>query len=311
MRNMQEEVCRHIGKYAKSSNLRGGVEYIGTLGLWFVMFWTPWWCLPIHALLATRLFVVGVHDTGHGSLFRSSRLNNSALRLTSPLVWMAGTSLWRPGHNHHHRHSNDLAYSQTSQTAPLTVARFRELAWWKRALYRYATYPWVLLSQTAPLAMTLGQLIRIATWDEATLQVLVILAMMWNGMLVRHIVVSCCGAAFGVFLFHLQHTFPECVRVKGRDHFENGYSGSSYLVLPWFLKLFTAGIEYHHIHHINSQVPCYRLRACHEEAPLEMWKGVRTITLREGWDSLKLTLWSESKNRLVSFEEVDKEILLT
>lgn len=308
---MQEQVCRHIGKYATPSNVMGGIEYIGTLGVWLMMFWTPWWCIPIHALVTIRLFIVGVHDTGHDSLFQSPWLNDTVLRFTGPLVWTPGRSLWRRGHNHHHRHSNDLAYNQLSQTASLTVAQFRALRWWKQALYRYATYPWVMLSQTAPLGMIVGQTLKIATWEEAILQTLVIFGMLWSGMFVRYIVISCCGATFGVFLFHLQHTFPECVRVKGKDHFENGYSGSSYLVIPWYLKLFTAGIEYHHIHHINSRVPCYRLRECHEEAPPDMWKGVRNITLREGWDSLKLTLWSESKNRLVTFDEVDKEILLT
>jgi hypothetical protein len=42
-----------------------------------------------------------------------------------------------------------------------------------------------------------------------------------------------------------------------------------------------------------------------------MWSGIRTITLREGWNSMDLVLWSEAKEKLVSFEEVDKEILLT
>jgi omega-6 fatty acid desaturase (delta-12 desaturase) len=82
------------------------------------------------------------------------------------------------------------------------------------------------------------------------------------------------------------------------------------LVLPEVLKLFTAGIEYHHIHHLSSRVPSYRLRACHEEAPLGMWDGIQTMTMRNGWDALQLTLWSDVKEKLVSFTELDKEILL-
>ena len=270
------------------------------------MFWAPWWLLPLHVLVTTRLFVVGVHDTGHMSLFRSSRLNDLALRITSPLVWMPGMSMWRPGHNYHHRHSNDLNYDQGSQTASLTVTEFRAMSWWKRGLYRYFTRPIVLLTQTAPVAMTLGQVLRIATWSESILQVATVLTMAWYGVLGRHIAVTCCSGSFGVFLFHLQHTFPECVRVKGRDAFENGYYGSSFLVLPEAIKIFTAGIEYHHIHHLSARVPSYRLRACHEEAPADMWRGIRTIAFREGWESLKLTLWCDSKKRLVSFEELDK-----
>jgi omega-6 fatty acid desaturase (delta-12 desaturase) len=307
---MKDRVYRHITKYATPSDVRGLLEFVGTFGLWIAMFGTPWWCIPIHSLVTIRLFTVGVHDTGHMSLFRTPRLNDYALRITSPIMWMPGVSLWRPGHNHHHSHSNDLDHDQTSQTAPFTVTQFRAMARWKQMLYRYFTRPWVMLTQTAPIGMTLGQLIQIVTVNELLLQAAFLLTLAWYGVLGRHIVVGCISGSAGVFLFHLQHTFPECVRVKGRDHFDNGYFGSSYLRLPEFLKLFTAGIEYHHIHHLNSRVPSYRLRACHEEAPDGMWKGIRTITLREGWDSMKLVLWSESKEKLVSFEEVDKELLL-
>jgi acyl-lipid omega-6 desaturase (Delta-12 desaturase) len=309
-RYMRDRIYLHISKYATPSDIRGGVEFLGTFGVWVALFWMPWWFLPLQALVLTRLFVVGVHDTGHMTLFRTRTFNDYALRITAPVVWMPGLSVWRPGHNFHHSHSNDLDYDQGSQTAPLTVTDYRKMSWWKRAVYRYATTPWVLLSQTAPLGMTLGQLIQIATWDEGLLQAAMILLMAWYGVLWRHVLVTFCSGSFGVFLFHLQHTFPECVRMKGRDLFENGYYGSSYLVLPEVLKLFTAGIEYHHIHHLSSRVPSYRLRTCHEEAPLGMWDGIQTMTVRKGWDALQLTLWSDVKEKLVSFTELDKEILL-
>ena len=41
-----------------------------------------------------------------------------------------------------------------------------------------------------------------------------------------------------------------------------------------------------------------------------MWSGIRKITFREGWDSLRLTLWSDAKKRLVTFEEVDAQRLV-
>lgn len=308
---MREQVYHHIAKYATPSDIRGVLEFVGTFGAWIAMFSAPWWCIPLHSLVTLRLFIVGIHDTGHQSLFKTPRLNDYALYITSPVMWMPGMTLWRPGHNYHHRHSNDLDFDQSSQTAPLTVREFRNMSWWKRYLYRSLTRPWIVLTQTAPIGMTLGQLARIVAPQDALLQAGFLVLLLWYGVFVRYVLVTCLSASIGVFLFHLQHTFPECVRVKGRDSFENGYSGSSYLVLPEFFKLFTAGIEYHHIHHLNSRVPSYRLRICHEEAPEGMWSGIRTITLREGWNSMDLVLWSEAKEKLVSFEEVDKEILLT
>lgn len=42
------------------------------------------------------------------------------------------------------------------------------------------------------------------------------------------------------------------------SRFENGMKGSSYLIVPECLKFFTASIEYHNVHHLNTRVPLYR-----------------------------------------------------
>jgi acyl-lipid omega-6 desaturase (Delta-12 desaturase) len=306
---MRERVYAHIAGYATPSDIRGGLEFLGTLALWTAMFWTPWWCIPLHSLVSIRLFVVGVHDTGHMTLFKTPNYNDYALQLAGPLLCMPGMTWWRPLHNEHHRHSNDLDYNQNAQTAFLTVAKYYRMAWWKQRLHRYWTRPMVFLSQTAPLLMTVGQLIHIGSSRELLFQCMVFVIL--YPVMLRYMIQMAIAGSIGVFLFHLQHTFPECVRVKGKDSFENGFYGSSFLQVPWWMRFFTAGIEYHHIHHLSSRVPSYRLAACHNAAPPGMWDGIRVMTVREGWDSLTLAMWSEEKKRLVTFEEVDTEKLLT
>lgn len=306
---MREKVYAHVASYARSSDIRGGVEFIGTLGVWIAMFWTSWWWAPLHALVSVRLFVVGVHDTGHMTLFKTPLYNDVALQIAGPLMLMPGMGWWRPMHNYHHRHSNDLDFHQNAQSAHLTVARYRARSAMSRAIYRYVTHPAVLFTQTAPLVLTIGQLVHMTTLREVGLQALALLLL--YPVLTRYLVTIACADAFGMFLFHAQHTFPECVRVKGKDSFENGFYGSSFLQVPWWLRIFTAGIEYHHIHHLSSRVPSYRLADCHNEAPPGMWDGIRVLTFREGYDALWLALWSEEKKRLVTFHEVDTEKLLT
>jgi omega-6 fatty acid desaturase (delta-12 desaturase) len=309
MNQMREKVYSHIASYATPSDLRGGIEFFGTLGAWTAMFWAPWWCIPLHALLSVRLFVVGVHDPGHMTLFRTPAYNDYALQLAGPLLCMPGMGWWRPLHNEHHQHSNDLDYNQNAQTAFLTVAKYRRMSGWKQSLFRYFTRPMVFVTQTAPLLMTVGQLIHIASTREFLFQCVAFVVL--YPVMLRYIIQMAIASSIGVFMFHLQHTFPECVRVKGKDFFENGFYGSSFLQVPRWMRIFTAGIEYHHIHHLSSRVPSYRLRACHDAAPPGMWDGIRVITFREGWDALNLAMWSVEKNRLVTFEEVDAEKLLT
>ncbi len=54
-----------------------------------------------------------------------------------------------------------------------------------------------------------------------------------------------------------------------------GGDASSFLLTPHLtLRPPSQGIEYHHIHHLNPQVPCYKLAECHESAPKGTWDNV-------------------------------------
>ena len=55
------------------------------------------------------------------------------------------------------------------------------------------------------------------------------------------------------------------------------------------------GIEYHHIHHMFTKVPGYRLRECHEEAPEGLWEGITRLGYRDMWESLCCTVYDEKK----------------
>ncbi len=51
-------------------------------------------------------------------------------------------------------------------------------------------------------------------------------------------------------------------RVPRTDHTRDlaAYLGSTCLVVPWWAKWCTLGVEYHHLHHLAPQVPCYKLQ---------------------------------------------------
>lgn len=71
--------------------------------------------------------------------------------------------------------------------------------------------------------------------------------------------------ANGMGLFHLQHS----VNAPYREHKEKwdtttaALEGSTYLEVPSWLKFFSCGIEYHHIHHLNTNVASYNMQECH------------------------------------------------
>ncbi|CAM6002632.1 unnamed protein product [Sphagnum balticum] len=49
------------------------------------------------------------------------------------------------------------------------------------------------------------------------------------------------------------------------DHTRAALEGSTFVQVPLWLKPFTNGIEYHHIHHLNTNVASYNMALCHED----------------------------------------------
>ncbi len=77
------------------------------------------------------------------------------------------------------------------------------------------------------------------------------------------------AAALGVWLFYVQHQF-EHTHWARRDDWnlhEAALHGSSYYVMPAFLSWFTANIGIHHVHHLCSKIPYYRLPKVLRENP--------------------------------------------
>ena len=68
-------------------------------------------------------------------------------------------------------------------------------------------------------------------------------------------------------------------------------AGSSYYDLPRVVHWFTGNIGYHHIHHLSSRVPNYRLRACFEACP--PLQTARRLTFMASLRCARLKLWDE------------------
>jgi acyl-lipid omega-6 desaturase (Delta-12 desaturase) len=73
------------------------------------------------------------------------------------------------------------------------------------------------------------------------------------------------------------------------------------------LRWFTANIGIHHVHHLASRIPCYRLGEALRDHP-EL-QGVSRLTLKESFRCLSLALWDEDKRRLVGFREARASLI--
>ena len=109
------------------------------------------------------------------------------------------------------------------------------------------------------------------------------------------------AATVGVWLFYVQHQFEEThwSDEKSWNFQRAALHGSSHYELPVVLRWFTGNIGIHHVHHLSSKVPFYRLPEILRDYP-EL-RATGRITLLRSLRCIKLALWDEHDKRLVSF----------
>lgn len=264
-----------------------------------------------------RLFVIQ-HDCGHGSFFKSRRANDTIGRLISVLT-LTPYGLWRRAHALHHASSGDLGRRGVGDIDTLTVSEYLGLSRLGRLRYRIYRNPLILILIGAPLYFLVFQRVPSAgMWlsKEAWISVLSLNTAMiafYGGLfatlgagpvLMVFVPVALIGAWAGVWLFFVQHQFEDTHWDKSDDWNLQvaALGGSSYYVLPRLLQWFTGNIGLHHIHHLNSRIPNYRLQECLDASP-EL-RAMNRLTFLESLKCVRLALWDEDQRKLVGFRAV-------
>jgi len=279
-------------------------------------FWPALLLVMPAALFMVRLFIIQ-HDCGHGSYFRSPRANNM-LGILLGIVTMMPYRAWRRDHAVHHAGCGNLARRGIGDVTTLTVTEYRASSRRRRLAYRLYRHPFVLfavgpiylllryrLFTTNPFrdrASWLGILgtdaaaATLAAGAAALIGPVAFLAG-WGSVLLL-------ASAIGVWLFYVQHQFEETYWCSAAlwDFQAAALKGSSFYDLPRFLHWLTGSIGFHHIHHLASRIPNYRLRACFDENP-ELQHGAKRVTLWGSLKSTRLALWDENTQKLVSFRQ--------
>lgn len=278
-------------------------------GIWFA----PLFAVPA-SLFLVRLFIIQ-HDCGHGSFFKSNRLNNALGLIISVMTLIPYTS-WRRDHAIHHATAGNLDRRGKGDVTTLTVHEYLSRSTWQKLLYRLYRHPFVLFG-IGPAYMlfiryripTGNSLRNWQNWlsilgtDAAAAFGATVLAVTIGPVtfLVTWGTVVLLAISIGVWFFYVQHQFEDSYWENAAqwDFHTAALEGSSFYDLPRALHWMTGSIGFHHIHHLASKIPNYRLRACFDQNP-ELHRAKR-LTL---WDSVKmvrLTLWDEERRKLVSF----------
>jgi len=106
-----------------------------------------------------------------------------------------------------------------------------------------------------------------------------------------------------VWLFYVQHQFEETSWDRDAEwNFRDAaVEGSSQYDLPAVLRWFTANIGFHHLHHLSSRIPFYKLPLVLKEHPALNKAG--RLSLMQSLECVRLVLWDENRRRLIPFTE--------
>jgi acyl-lipid omega-6 desaturase (Delta-12 desaturase) len=321
-------LAQSLAGYREPSSARSIFEIVITVlplvVLWLLM-WRSleigyWLCLLISVPAAgflVRLFMIQ-HDCGHGAFFRRRVVNDWVGRVIG-VVTLTPYDFWRRTHAMHHAHSGNLDHRGMGDIDTLTVREYLALSPWRRLLYRLYRHPLMMfgigptyhfvLRQRLPLGLMRGGwqpwLSTMATNIAIAMLVAVMIWLVGAGpFLLVHLPITFLGASIGVWLFYVQHQFEDTfwTHDKGWKFHESALRGSSHYDLPRVLRWFTANIGVHHVHHLCSRIPYYRLQRALRDHP-EL-RGVSRITLLQSFSCVRLALWDENRRRLVSFREM-------
>ena len=319
---------RILNRYREPSRIRSVIElaitFLPLAALWFVMWaavtYVGFWLALLIAVPAAgflvRLFMIQ-HDCGHGAFFPHKQVNDWTGRIIGVLT-MTPYDFWRRTHSMHHATSGNLDRRGMGDIDTLTVREYLGRSRLGRLQYRLYRHPLVmfgigpaylfLLQHRLPVGMMRGGWLPwVSTMATNAAMALIAGTLIWfiglQAFLLVHMPIMLLAASLGVWLFYVQHQFEHTSWNENTkwDLHNAALHGSSHYDLPPLLRWFTANIGIHHVHHLCSRIPYYRLPRVLRDHP-ELG-DIGRLTLLQSLSCVRLTLWDEDRQQLVSFRQ--------
>ncbi|GJL86187.1 MAG: hypothetical protein DHS20C02_19620 [Micavibrio sp.] len=333
-----KEIAEHCKTYKGSDAKRSIFQlattlalFIGTCGLMLYSLNISYWITALLVLPAAGLLIrifIFQHDCGHGSFFNSKAANDWTGRLLGVLT-VTPYDFWRRAHNKHHATSGDLDRRSIGGIDTITVREYQALSKPHQLAYRIYRNPFVLLILGTPFYVMILQRFPFnqATNFYENYQTVSVSSIWKSIMLTNAAIVVCYGSVaffvglgpllaiylptlmvtawIGGWLFYIQHQFEDTYWEENKNWNiqEAALLGSSYYALPKIVQWFTGNIGLHHIHHLCSRIPNYKLQECMDARP-EL-ESINKLTFLDSLKCVSFKLWDEQKGKLVSFRHIE------
>lgn len=321
-----KEWLKVLAAYREPNSWRSTYELLITAGPFLLLWVLAWWSLSysywltlmistVNAGFLLRLFCIQ-HDCGHGAFFNNRTVSDWVGRVIGVLT-LTPYDVWRRSHSIHHSASGNLGRRGMGDVHTLTVAEYQARTPLRRLMYRMYRHPVVLfglgpgylffLQNRLPLGLMGHARYWISAMGTNAVIIAALSLMIYFGGLMPVLLIflpsTLLAATAGVWLFYVQHQFETTHWDDEADWqlHESALEGSSHYVLPKWLAWMSAYIGIHHVHHLYSRIPFYRLpEVLRDHAELAQ---TNRMTIGESFHNARLHLWDEKSRRLLSFAQ--------
>lgn len=308
--------------YAHADDRRAWMELGATVALYILALvialasiGTIWVMVPaivLTALMGLRVYMIQ-HDCLHGSFFNARRTNDLVGMFLSPISMTPYRATQRI-HLAHHAHVSDLDHRETFEIYVMTLKEWEVSSWVRRLGYRIYRHPVTLLLVGPFILFAVIRRAPAAGWKTGIGDLLlhngllaIYLGLIWGfagwaGIAVWAValLIACFVGALISYVVHNFETIHWGVKPE-LDFTTAALEGSAVLDWGTLFDLATMNIAYHDLHHLNANIPGYKLKAAHRELEDNQLIQSTRIGFLAGLGCLRWKLYDEERGRMITF----------
>jgi omega-6 fatty acid desaturase (delta-12 desaturase) len=231
---------------------------------------------------------------------------------------LSPTSIWKRSHDHHHNHNSKLFSASIGSYPIATKKKFEEMNGRQRFEYLAIRHPATIALGYFSMfifGMCIASFVSsprkhfdslIALVLHVSISVLLFILLGWQLWFFFFFLPFLIGFAMGAYLFYAQHNFPGVTFSENNEwaYEKAAMESSSYMVMNPVMAWLTGNIGYHHIHHLNSKIPFYRLPEVMKHFK-ELQQCKRTsLKITEIIACLRLKIWDQEKRRMIGLRDI-------
>jgi acyl-lipid omega-6 desaturase (Delta-12 desaturase) len=268
------------------------------------------------SLLYVKMFVI-YHDYQHHAILQRSKIATVIMKAFG-IYMLTPQNVWKRSHDHHHNHNSKLTISGIGSYPTISKDYFLKLSKIEQRLYLINRHPLTVIfgyftlfiywlnvkSFTQSPKKHLDSFVALIFHFAVGIAICYFLG--WGTFFISWFMPFFLSFAIGSYLFYCQHNFPGAQFSENHDwkYAKAALTSTSFMVMPKPIQWLMGNIGYHHVHHLNSRIPFYRLPEAMKNMPELKNASTTSWNPLEMLRCFRLKLWDAEKGKMITLRQI-------